>query len=72
MPLTGLVLMTSWPVEGEDRDAEEEANAATLEEEDAPHSEAQPIPHHVLHVPVISHTPASPHWGNAPVLMGGI
>jgi hypothetical protein len=42
--------------EGEDLDAEEEANAATLEEEDAPRSEALPVPHHALHAPVISHT----------------
>jgi hypothetical protein len=37
-------------------DAEEEANAAALEEEDAPFSKALPIPHHALHVPIISHT----------------
>jgi hypothetical protein len=42
--------------EGEDSDAEEEANAATLEEEDAPRSEALPVPHHALHAPIISHT----------------
>jgi hypothetical protein len=45
--------------EGEDWNTEEEANAATLEEEDAPRSEAQPILHHILHVPIISHTLAS-------------
>ena len=45
--------------EGEESHAEEEASTATLEEEDAPRSEAQPIPHHALHAPVISHTPAS-------------
>ena len=45
--------------EGEDRNTEEEANAATLEEEDAPRSEAHPVLHHALHAPVISHTPAS-------------
>ena len=44
--------------EGEDSDAEEEASAATLEEEDAPRSEALPVPHHALHAPVISNTPA--------------
>jgi hypothetical protein len=44
--------------EGEDLDAKEEANTATLKEEDAPHSEALPIPHHALHAPIISHTPA--------------
>ena len=44
--------------EGEDSDAKEEASAATLEEEDAPHSEALPVPHHVLHAPIISNTPA--------------
>jgi hypothetical protein len=42
--------------EGENSDIKEEANAATLEEEDTPRSEALPIPHHALHVPVISHT----------------
>jgi hypothetical protein len=41
---------------GEDSDAKEEANAATLEEKDAPRFEALPVPHHVLHVPIISHT----------------
>ena len=46
--------------EGEESHAEEEANVATLEEEDPPCSMAQPIPHHVLHAPIISHTPASP------------
>jgi hypothetical protein len=45
--------------EGKDSDTREEANMATLKEEDAPYSEAQPIPHHALHVPIISHTPAS-------------
>jgi hypothetical protein len=45
--------------EGEDRNTEEEANAATLEEEDAPCSEAHPVLHHALHAPIISHTPAS-------------
>jgi hypothetical protein len=44
--------------EGEDSDAEEEANAATLKEEDAPRSKALPVPHHALHAPIISHTPA--------------
>jgi hypothetical protein len=44
--------------EGEESHAEEEANVATLEEEDAPRSEALPVPHHALHVPIISHTPA--------------
>jgi hypothetical protein len=43
--------------EGEDSDAKEEANVATLEEEDAPRSEVLPIPHHALHAPIISHTP---------------
>ena len=43
--------------EGEESHAEEEASAATLEEEDAPCSETQPISHHALHVPIISHTP---------------
>jgi hypothetical protein len=42
--------------EGEDSDAEEEANVATLEEEDAPRSKALPVPHHALHAPIISHT----------------
>jgi hypothetical protein len=46
--------------EGEDQDAEEEANVATLEEEGAPCSNAHPVPHHALHVPIIVHTPASP------------
>ena len=46
--------------EGEESHAEEEANAATLEEEATPRSEAQPIPHHALHAPVIVHTLASP------------
>jgi hypothetical protein len=45
--------------EGEDWNTEEEANVATLEEEDAPRSEAHPVLHHALHAPVISHTPAS-------------
>ena len=45
--------------EGEESHAEEEANTATLEEEAAPCSEALPIPHHALHMPVISYTPAS-------------
>ena len=45
--------------EGEESHAEEEANAATLEEEAAPRSEALPVPHHALHAPVISYTPAS-------------
>jgi hypothetical protein len=45
--------------EGEDWNTEEEANVATLEEEDAPCSKAHPIPHHTLHVPIISHTTAS-------------
>jgi hypothetical protein len=44
--------------EGEDSDAKEEANMATLEEEDTPCSKALPVPHHALHVPIISHTPA--------------
>ena len=44
--------------EGEELHTEEEANVATLKEEDAPCSKAQPIPHHVLHAPVISHTSA--------------
>jgi hypothetical protein len=42
--------------EGEDLDAKEKANMATLEEEDTPHSEALPVSHHVLHAPIISHT----------------
>ena len=42
--------------EGEESHTEEEANTATLKEEDAPCSEAQPIPHHMLYAPVISHT----------------
>jgi hypothetical protein len=44
--------------EGEESHTKEEANMTTLEEEDTPHSEALPIPHHALHAPVISHTPA--------------
>jgi hypothetical protein len=46
--------------EGEDWDTKEEANAATLKEEAAPCSDAQPILHHVLHAPIIIHTPVSP------------
>jgi hypothetical protein len=42
--------------EGEDLDTKEEANMATLEEEDAPCSEALPVPHYALHAPIISHT----------------
>ena len=42
--------------EGEESHTEEEANMATLKEEGAPHSEAQPISHHALHMPIISHT----------------
>jgi hypothetical protein len=42
--------------EGEDLDTKEEANTATLKEKDAPHSKALPVPHHALHVPIISHT----------------
>ena len=46
--------------EGEESHTKEKANVATLKEEDAPCSKAQPIPHYVLHTPIISHTPASP------------
>ena len=46
--------------EGEESHAKEEANAATLEEEDAPCSKAQPIPHHVQHAHIIMDTPAAP------------
>ena len=42
--------------EGEESHTKEEANVATLKEEDASHSEAQPISHHMLHMPIISHT----------------
>jgi hypothetical protein len=42
---------------GEDSDTKEEANVATLKEEDTPRSKALPVPHHALHAPVISHTP---------------
>jgi hypothetical protein len=43
-----------------DWDTKEEANMATLKEEVVPHSEAQPVPHHALHAPVIIHTLVSP------------
>jgi hypothetical protein len=46
--------------EGEDLDTEEKANMATPEKKDAPCSEAQPIPHYMLHVYIISYTLAFP------------
>ena len=45
--------------EGEESYTKEEANTATLKEEAAPCSEAQPIPHHMLHMPTTIHTLAS-------------
>jgi len=48
--------------EGEEQETEEEAGAATLPEEDsAPCTGSQPVPHNVPHTLAINNTP-EPHW----------
>jgi len=48
--------------EGEEQETEEEAGAATLPEEDsAPRTGSQPVPHNAPHMLAINNTP-EPHW----------